>query len=132
MMKEKNKSKTKKISKDSSSKDRYFGIVLEDIDSKFQQIKEGQEVIKKETEEFRRETREELRFLTMGQKVLSDKIEDLKTKLILHEEQNGKDFKVIFEYLSKIDKELEHIQKSDLSRLPILETRVAQLEKKIK
>lgn len=131
-MKEKNKSKTKKISKDSSSKDRYFGIVLEDIDSKFQQIKEGQEVIKKETEEFRRETREELRFLTMGQKVLSDKIEDLKTKLILHEEQNGKDFKVIFEYLSKIDKELEHIQKSDLSRLPILETRVAQLEKKIK
>lgn len=121
-------------------KERHFGVVLEHIDSKFNQVLEGHAVLGKELKDFRRETRADIGSLEFGQKTLISEIGDMKVeigdinvKIDRLEDKYDKNFDQILEYLSRIDEEIQDLKKvlsrkADLERLQALERRVAQVE----
>lgn len=123
--------------KNLSAKERHFGVVLEHIDSKFNQVLEGHTALGKELRDFRHETRADIGFLKFGQKTLVSEIGDIKVKFDRLEDKYDKNFDQIFEYLSRIDEEIQNLKKvlsrkADLERLQALEQRVAQVELALK
>lgn len=139
--------KRKTNAKNLSEGKRHFGVVLEHIDSKFNQVLDGHAALDKKIDNFREEVREELDLLKVGQKALAsgqealtERVDDLTGKvddLTGKVEDLTKSSKQILEYLARIDDEIQDIKrrldrKADLERLEILERRVAQIELAVK
>jgi DNA repair ATPase RecN len=126
-----NMKKSKSVT--TSLKERHFGVLLEDLHKKFDLSLEGNEATRKELKDFRHEVRADIGFLKFGQKVLTQEIGDIKSKLSLLEDKYDKNFDQILKYLSVIDNEIQDLKtklskKADVERLENLEKRVAQME----
>ncbi len=107
-----------------------MGVILESIDSKVEQVLEGHVALDKKfdkkIDDFRYEMRDEIKLLKLGQRLLTNKMEDLSIGS-----------KQVLEYLKRIDEELQDLkkvlyQKADVERLQKLEQRVAQVELVVK
>ena len=116
--------------KDSTTQERRFGVVLEDINKTVHQVLEGHaaldEKFSKKIDDFRYEMRDEIKLLKLSNYNLTNKIEDL-----------TRSSKQILEYLSRIDEEIQDlkkvlVRKVDLERLLTVEKRVAQIELVVK
>lgn len=119
----------KKISKkDTPLKDRYIGVILEDINDKFDRVLEGHSVLDKKIEDFRYEVRSDIKFVNLTSRTLLQKQIDLEVKINKLEDEMKNSFKSVFDYLSRTDKELESIRALLIERLDKLEKRVARLE----
>lgn len=132
------KGKARIASKDAS---RHRDVLLENIEKHFRLILEGhtgldkkieaaEEHLGKRIDEFRYEVRTEMGFLKLGQSVASNQLKDLQVKT----DQN---FKIIREYLSRIDDEIQDLKKvfhgkPEMKRLMQLEERMAQVELVVK
>lgn len=134
----------KKIQKtkipESSTAEKYFGVILEDVNSKFDQVLEGNGAIHKEFKdfrsefnEFRNETNFKFGVLTGEVKETSSKVSNLESKVSNLESKYDKNFDQILKYLSQIDEEIRDLkkilyQKADLERLERVEQEVAQIK----
>ena len=108
----------KKISKkDTPLRDRYTGVLLEQMHGDIKQILEGHAVLDKKIDDFRYETRTEIKVLKLNNRHLIEKQGDLEVKM-------DKNFEDVFKYLSHIDEQIQFIR----HRLDDLEKRVARLE----
>lgn len=128
MIKRTTKIKTER--RDSSLAERRFGVILEDINSKFNLVLEGHTAL-------------DVKIDKLDDK-LNTKIDKLDDKVERYQEENRSSFGTIFDYLSHIDEELKSIhaelidlklrlsEKADLERLKNLEKRVLELEVVVK
>ncbi|OGY62885.1 MAG: hypothetical protein A2745_01975 [Candidatus Harrisonbacteria bacterium RIFCSPHIGHO2_01_FULL_44_13] len=133
--------------KEMSAAERYFGVVLEDVNSKFDQVLEGNAALSKEFggfrdefKEFRNETNFKFGVLTGELKETNSKISNLESKtsnleskISNLESKYDKNFDQILAYLSKIDEEIQDLKtrldgKADLERLERVEQEVAQIK----
>ncbi len=124
------KKNSKKKIPGTPKKERYFGIILEDINGKIKQIFEGQDAIKKELKSEISGVKSELK----------SEISGVKSELNEFKKETRSNFQTVFKYLSRIDDELQTIkkeiselksrliQKADLERLLNLEKRVKDIE----
>lgn len=121
-----------------------FGVILEDINSKFEQVLEGHAALDKKfdkkIDEFRHEMRSDVKLLQIGHRALTDRLRDVEVKIDVMD-GNVRDLqsssKQILEYLSRIDEEIKNLKtrldkKADLERILHLEKRVAQIELVVK
>ncbi len=118
-------SQKKKSSTGKSSRQR-TDVLLEDISKKFELVLEGHAALDTKIDEFRHETRTEMGFLKLSQRVIGDNLKDLTVKV----DQN---FKVIREYLGRIDDEIQDLakrlgRKADLQKLEQLQGEVAEIK----
>ena len=111
------------MSKSKSVTNRQFGVILEDINSKFDLVLEGHAALDKKfdkkIDEFKNET--QLNF------------EAIRNELGEFKNETRLNFEAIKEYLSRIDEEIQDIKKTlsgkaDLQRLERLEQEVAQIK----
>jgi septation ring formation regulator EzrA len=116
--------------KDTPVSERRFGVILEDIGDKFQQVLGSHAALDKKFDkqitEFRQDFSEFQKDSDFKYKVLSDDLKDIKHGI-----------KDVQEYLLRIDDEIQDLKKvlykkADLERLFDLEKRVAQAELVIK
>ncbi|MDP1719084.1 MAG: hypothetical protein Q8L24_01525 [bacterium] len=126
---------TKKSDKKVTS--RNLGVILENIDSKVEQVLEGHSSLDKKIEDFRHETKSEVGFLRFSQDLLLKNVKDINIKMDRLEDKNDKSFKQILDYLSQIDKEIQDLKsrlvnKADVERLVRLEQKVVQIELVVK
>ncbi len=133
------KNKPAKI-KDSSPAEQKFGVLLEHLDGKFDQVLESRSAMQKEAEDFRYEARREFGFLNMASRVLQQGQKDLLVKVERLQDSASdtqKNFKTIFDYFSNLDDELKSV-KLELAELKVLLVhkvsveRFDNLERKIK
>ena len=126
--------------KDSSPAEQKFGVLLEHLDGKFDQVLESRSAMQKEVEDFRYEVRKEFGFLNMASRVLQQGQKDLLVKVERLQDSaidTQKNFKTIFDYFSNLDDELKSI-KLELADLKLLLVnkvgieRFENLERKIK
>ena len=141
----KTKKQIQKKIKDSSPIEQRFGVFVEHMDKRFDQVFEGhdalvagQEKLEKELKDFRHETISEIRVINFNLgntntnlKDLTVKVEDLTVKV----DKLGADNKSIFEYLSRMDDELASIR-SDITevkaKIPLVSAeKLAELEKRV-
>ena len=111
--------KTKKLPKVTNAQ---FGVILEDVQDKFELVLEGHSALEKKIDDFKDETK--TNFKTLFGFV----------------DATTANFKSIFEYLEQIDDEIKSIKeetniirmtlikKADIERLGKLEVRVARME----
>lgn len=109
----------KKIIKSTPEKERHFGVILESIDSNIHLVIERQDILDRKIDS---------RFDEASNDLNDFKIE------------TRSNFKTVFDYLSRIDDELQEIKseikeirrelskKADLLRIELLEKRVAKME----
>ena len=114
------------IKKDTPVKNRRFGVILEDIDKKFDLVLEGHEAFSKEIKDFRDDARREFSEVRFQIKTLSEVLADFRADAV-------KNFTAIREYLSRIDDEIQDLKKTltgtvEQKRLEILEYEVSQLK----
>ena len=147
----------RKITKRSLAKDKFSktegvsrrtNVILEDIDSKFQQVLEGHGALDKkidglhdEFNDFKTETRIHFKALTERMGNFEEKTDAnfgaITGRIGNFEEKTDANFKVIREYLSHIDDEIQDLKRSlskkaDLKRLEQLEQRIARVELVVK
>lgn len=108
-----------------------FGVLLENMDSKIDLVLEQYSFLDKKIGDVNS---------NLGKKIDDVRLE-LKTELLSFKSETKNNFKSIFEYLSKIDDELQFIKaeiseikselkkKADLSYIRTLEERIKKLEK---
>ena len=131
-----NKKPVKKVSRKYDHRD----VLLESIDKKFQLVLEGHEGLDKKIDDFRHETRSELKFIRFAQDVLKNEMGDFRTDIgILRTDVSDlkSSMNQIMEYLKRIDDEIQDLKrrlvgKADLERLGHLEQRVASVELAVK
>ncbi len=118
-----------------------LGVLLEEMDKKFDLVFEGHAALDKKfdkkIDEFRYETRTETGFLKLGQSVTNNKLKDLAIKVDSMDEKYDKNFKGIMEYLSRIDDEIQELKKifagrPEPKRLLAFEERLAHVELAVK
>lgn len=106
--------------------ERYFGVVLEDINSKFDKVLSGHVALDRKFDKKFDLLKSDIDLLKVGQQALMDRMGDL---------ESGQ--KLIFDYLKRIDDEIQELKqllfkKADLERLERLEQRVAHVELVVK
>lgn len=142
------KKSAKKINKqDSSLLERQFGVVLEDINSKFDLVLEGHAALDTKIDKIHVELKREIGGLkgeVGGLKGevggLKGEIGGLKGDFYAFRAETKENFKTVFDYLLRIDEELKDIKveitdikvilenKADLRRLENLEKRIEKIE----
>lgn len=90
---------------------RAFGVILEDLDAKMDRVVEGHAALGKGLDDFRREMRIEVGELKFGQNVLRKEVGNLNNKSGELRAFAEREFKVIREYLSRIDDEIQDLKK---------------------
>lgn len=137
--------KTKRaVKKELPRAERGFGVILEDIDSKFDRILEGHSALEKQASDFQGETRENFKLVHLRIDGLSENLEGFKLETRSNFEsfrvETRSNFESVFEFLSNIDDELQDIHdeidelkliltnKADLDRVADLEKRVQHIE----
>jgi len=110
-----------------------FGVILEDINGKFDLIVEGQKASEQKLER---------KIESSGIK-LERKIDELNAEFVEFRKDTESNFKQVFHYLSRIEDELMSIkteiadikktltQKEDKDRVALLEKRVEKLERQL-
>ena len=109
---------------------RETNVILEDIEKKFELVLEGHDALHTKIDEFRHETRAELGFIKFANNIANNNIKDLTAKA----DQN---FKVIREYLSSIDDEIQDLakrlgRKADVEKLEQLRGEMAEIKLAVK
>ena len=126
------KTKTKKTKKKIEITPSQFGTVIEDVNSKFDFLVEGFSGLKGQIE-------------NLDKKIDGNHQEflEFRDEMIGFRKETDDNFKAVFEYLSKIDDEIQSVKleienlkselsrKSDLDKLLQLEKRVIVLEKRV-
>ena len=107
-----------------------FGVLLEHIDGKFNQVLEGHAVLDRKIDSVQNELREFRSETTFKLNTITQVIDAFKTK-------TDANFKVVLEYLSRIDDEIQDLKKvfhgkPEMKRLMQLEARMAQVELVVK
>lgn len=120
-----------------------FGIILEDIQDKFSLVIEGHTVLDKKIDHFKKDTDEKFGIVfdfVKYQKEFNAEVKDFMSETREFQEETKANFKGIFDYLIRIDEELQSIRseikelravldkKADKERLEKVEKRVAYLE----
>ncbi len=115
-----------KFPDDASEAERYLGVIIEDIDSKMDLLFEGFDSVRKE----------------LGGKIddVQEDLNSFKTEMRGFKTETRNNFKTVFQYLSRIDEEIQFIKseiadlkdkldkKADIERLEKLEKRVNKIE----
>ncbi len=109
----KEKINQKKVLKDMPPEKRYFGIILEDIDSKMKLVLEGHLALDKRIDNLGGE-------MSDGFK----RIDNLEQAMMGGFQRIDKNFQSVFEYLSRTDERLEHLE----NRLDKIEGRLDKIE----
>lgn len=127
----------KKVASGNKVSVRHTNVLLEDLDKKIEMILEGHDSLDKKIDDFRHETRSEIGFLRLSDRVATNKLTDLVLKIDRIEDKYDKNFKIIMEYLARIDDEIQDLKtklvaKADLERLEKLEHRIVQVELVVK
>src|SRR3989338_9189755 len=130
--------------KSKSTKNRQFGVILEDINSKFDLVLEGHAALDKKfdnkIDEFRNdfddfvnETRLNFETIRNELKTIRNELKTTQNELGGFVKETRSNFEAIKEYLSRIDDEIQDIKKTlsgkaDFRRLEHLEKEVAQIK----
>lgn len=127
----------KKINNKKSLAERQFGVILEDIDSKFDRVLEGHGGLSKEIKDFRGEFNTFKDETGFNFKVLTGEVSELRGEFNGFRKETALSFKAVREYLSRIDEEIQDLKKvldkkADLERLQRLELKVAEIELAVK
>ena len=112
----KEKINQKKVLKDMPPEKRYFGIILEDIDSKMKLVLEGHLALDKRIDNLGGE-------MSDGFK----RIDNLEQAMMGGFQRIDKNFQSVFEYLSRTDERLEHLE----NRLDKIEGRLDKIEQEL-
>jgi len=123
-----------------SADNRRTDVLPENIDKKFNQVLEGHTALDKKIDDFRHETRAELKFIRFAQDVLKNEMGDFRTDVgVLRTDISDlkSSMNQVMEYLKRIDDEIQELKsrfysKADLERVERLEHRVAQVELVVK
>ena len=116
-----------------------FGVILEDVNSKFDLLMEGFSGLSGQVEDL------DKKFNNLDTKFdkLDTKVDKLDAKVDSNHIETNNNFKAVFEYLSKIDDEIQSMKleieglknelsrKADLDKLLQLEKRIIILEKRV-
>ena len=106
--------------------ERRFGVILEDIQGKFEQVLEGHAALDTKfdhkIDDFRHEVRSELSFIRLAQNNADNRLKDIEISLT-----------AIRKYLFKIDDEIQDLKKrlvakADAERLTRIESEVAAMK----
>ena len=126
-----------KKTKNLSTSKRGLGVILESMDSKFDQLLESHSALDKKIEDLKHDTNEKFGFVTFSLNLLSKGQKDILVRFDRLEDKYDKNFNQILEYLSRIDEEIQDLKKrldrkADLERLLAVEKRVGQIELVVK
>lgn len=124
------KSAKKKIKKNE------FGVLLEHLDSRFEQVLEGYVALDIKFDKKFNELKEGISILTVGQRGLTERVDGLTERvddLTIKVDDLTKSSKQILEYLGHIDDEIKDLkdglnQKADLKYVQRLEIRLVDVE----
>lgn len=113
-----------------------FGVILEDINGKFDLLVEGHEVLGKKIDDVRIELKEEI-----GE--LRGEFFSFKSEMTDFKKDTESNFKQVFQHLSKIEDELMSIkteiadlkktltQKADIDKVILLEERIVKIDRQL-
>ncbi len=132
--------KLRKKTKDSSPAEQQFGIFVEHMDKRFDQVLEGNVALDKKIDDSRHETRSEIRFINLNLSNASTNFKDLSVRVDRYQDETKK---IMTDYFSAIDDELKQIgkelvaikgrlsEKADRDYVATVEKRVMTLEGEI-
>ena len=123
--------------KSKSTKNRQFGVILEDINSKFDLVLEGHAALDKKfdnkIDEFRNDFDDFVNETRLNFETIRNELKTTQNELGGFVKETRSNFEAIKEYLSRIDDEIQDIKKTlsgkaDFRRLEHLEKEVAQIK----
>lgn len=129
----------KKI-KDSSPTEQRFGVFIEHMDKRFDQVLEGHATLDKKIDDFRHETRSEIRVINLNLGNTSTNLKDLSVRVDRYQDETHK---LLVDYFSALDDELKRmhktltdlgnrlIEKADREQVATIEKRVGALESQL-
>lgn len=118
-----------------------FGVVLEDINSKFDFLVESHSALDKKIDRVHSELKEDLNDFKLETRSNFKMVFARLDSLDMFREETKNNFKIVFEYLSKIDDEIQDIKseiseiklvlkkKADISRLAVMEKKIQIIER---
>ena len=125
------------MSKSKSVTNRQFGVILEDINSKFDLVLEGHAALDKKfdnkIDEFRNDFDDFVNETRLNFETIRNELKTTQNELGGFVKETRSNFEAIKEYLSRIDDEIQDIKKTlsgkaDFRRLEHLEKEVAQIK----
>ena len=123
--------------KSKSTKNRQFGVILEDINSKFDLVLEGHAALDKKfdnkIDEFRNDFDDFVNETRVNFETIRNELKTTQNELGGFVKETRSNFEAIKEYLSRIDDEIQDIKKTlsgkaDFRRLEHLEKEVAKIK----